>query len=228
MMQPESFETLKKKTILLVEDETIIRNNIASMLKFFFKDVYTAKDGYEGLEKFQRFLPDIIMTDLKMPYMGGFELLDEVKKYSDSTYKIVVSAHTDTDLLVNAVHSNIDRYIIKPVTEGQLFDAFESYLGTLEKEKNESIELYPGIQVDIEQRLMNINEETIHLNNKEALLLKLLMEDKHHTYTYEEIENKVWMGRSMSLSSLRSVIRDLRKKSGQKIIQNISGTGYKL
>ncbi|MGB1227510.1 MAG: response regulator transcription factor [Poseidonibacter sp.] len=73
-------QRLKTKTILLVEDETIIRENIASMLKFFFKDVYTAIDGYDGLDKYEAYLPDIVMTDLKMPNMGGFELLEEIKK----------------------------------------------------------------------------------------------------------------------------------------------------
>ena len=70
---------LKSKTILLVEDEKVIRENIASMLKFFFKEVYIANDGYDGIEKYENYLPDIVMTDLKMPNMGGFELITELK-----------------------------------------------------------------------------------------------------------------------------------------------------
>ena len=65
-------DRLKNKTILVVEDEKIIRENIASMLKFFFKEVYTAIDGYDGLDKYENYLPDIIMTDLKMQNMDGF------------------------------------------------------------------------------------------------------------------------------------------------------------
>ena len=50
------------------------------MLKFFFKEVYTAIDGYDGLEKYEIYLPNIIMTDLKMPNMNGFELIQELMK----------------------------------------------------------------------------------------------------------------------------------------------------
>ena len=154
------------ETILLVEDEMIIRNNIASMLKFFFKDVLTAIDGYDGLEKYEKHLPDIIMTDLKMPYMGGFELLDEVKKRSGSSYMIVVSAHTDTELLIHAVNHGIDRYIIKPVTERNLFDAFEAYIHKLEKETRNAVVLAPDITYDVDKRVLKIKEQLTYLNNK--------------------------------------------------------------
>lgn len=219
---------LKHKTILLVEDEIVIRNNIASMLRYFFKDVFTATDGYDGLESYERHLPDIIMTDLKMPFMGGFELLDELKKRASNSYKIVVSAHTDTELLINAVNNDIDRYIIKPVTERQLFEAFEAYIDKIEQQSQDLKILFPGIMFNVDKRELTIKGKRVHLNNKETLLLKLLIQEKNRTYTYEEIENQVWGERSMSLTSLRSIVRDIRKKSGEKIIQNVSGVGYKL
>ena len=221
------FDQLKQKTILLVEDESIIRNNIASMLRFFFKDVFTAIDGYDGLDKYEKYMPDIIMTDLKMPYLGGFVLLNELKKRSSNSYMIVVSAHTDTDLLIKAVNNGIDRYIIKPVTENQLFDAFEAYLMNIEKFTPESIELSPGVFFNSDRREIILKDKNTHLNNKETLLLKLLLEDRDKTYTYEEIESRVWGNRSMSLSSLRSTVRDIRKKAEVKIIKNVSGIGYK-
>ncbi|CAA6809261.1 MAG: Two component transcriptional regulator, winged helix family [uncultured Sulfurovum sp.] len=227
-MNTQKLDLLKHKTILLVEDESVIRNNIASMLKYFFKDVFTANDGYAGLESYEKHLPDIVMTDLKMPYMGGFELLDEMVKRSSNSYMIIVSAHTDTDLLINAVNNSIDRYIIKPVTEHQLFDAFKAYIDKIEKHSQNLLTLIPGIMFEVSTRQLTTKDTVITLNNKEALLLKLLVQDKHKTYTYEEIENQVWGEKTMSLSSLRSVIRDIRKKTGQKIIKNVSGTGYTL
>ena len=221
-------EKLKTKTILLVEDETVIRNNIASTLKFFFKDVFTAVDGYDGLEMYQKYLPDIIMTDLKMPYMGGFELLEEIKKRSSTSYMIVVSAHTDTELLINAVNNGIHRYIIKPITENQLFDALEAYVIQSEKELPENVQISANIFMDVDKRQLIIKDTIVPLNNKETLLLKLLVQDENKIYTYEEIENQVWGAKSMSLTSLRSIVRDIRKKTGEKIIKNVSGVGYRL
>lgn len=222
------FERLKSKSILLVEDEAVIRNNIASMLKYFFKEVITAEDGYDGLDQYEAHLPDIVMTDLKMPNMGGFELLDELKKRSSRAYTVIVSAHTDKELLIQAIHEGVDRYLIKPLTEDELFAAFTAYLEKLDKESPELFELGANVRIDLDKNEAIVDDMTLHLNKKETLLLRLLSVDPKRIFTYEEIENQVWGSKSMSLAALRSVVRDLRKKLGQEFVINISGTGYRL
>ena len=224
----EKFKRLKNKTILLVEDERIIRENIASMLKFFFKEVYTANDGYDGLDKYEEHLPDIVMTDLKMPNMGGFELLDELIKRSSISYLMIVSAHTDTDLLIKAIHNGIHRYIVKPVTEDELFAAFEAYFQKIDDISPINIKIDEKLSLDLEKNQALVNLKEVHLNKKETMLLKVLSQNTNKTYTYEEIEYQVWGNKSMSLSAVRSVVRDLRKKIGQNYIVNISGIGYRL
>ncbi len=221
-------ERLKTKTILLVEDEDIIRENIASMLKFFFKNVYTAIDGYDGIDKYEEHLPDIIMTDLKMPNMGGFELIEELKKRVLKSYTIIVSAHTDTELLIKALHDGVDRYIVKPVTEDELFEAFEAYFEKLDKELPTIIELNANVKIDFDRTQVLVNSEEFHLNKKEVQLLKLLCKDINKTITYEEIEYQIWGSESMSLSAIRSVVRDLRKKLGNEYVVNVSGVGYRM
>jgi len=219
---------LKNKTILLVEDEVIIRENISSMLKFFFKEVYTANDGYNGVDKYESYLPDIVMTDLKMPNMGGFELISELKKRKSTSFTIIVSAHTDTDLLINAIHNGVDRYIVKPVLEDDLFDTFKAYLDKIDNVMPQIIKLEDNLLINIDKSEIIIDEKPIHLNKKENMLLKLLCKDAKKTLSYEEIEYQIWGSESMSLSAIRSVVRDLRKKIGQDYIINISGVGYRL
>lgn len=223
-MQP--LISLKSKTILLVEDEHIIRNNIASMLKFFFKDVYTASNGLEGLEQYENHLPDIIITDLKMPYMDGFEFITQLQARLCQSYLIIVSAHTDTDLLIDAIHKGVDRYIIKPVTEEDLLGSFNAFLKKMEHTTTQ-IQLDEHIFIDFEKSSVTVYNKSFHLNKKEFALLKLLSSNINKTFTYEEIEYQVWGEYSMSLSALRSVIRDLRKKLGQNYMINIQRTGYR-
>lgn len=223
-----SLERLKNKTILLVEDEDVIRDNISSMLKFFFKEVYTAIDGYDGLDKYELYLPDIVMTDLKMPNMSGFELLQELKNRSCSAYTIIVSAHTDTQFLLDAIHNGVDRYIIKPVTEEELFASFEAYFEKTDKILPQVVEVTKELKIDFDNSLIIKKDEKIHINKKETLLLKLLCGDINKTFSYEEIEYQVWGSDSMSLSAIRSVVRDLRKKVGSEFVVNVSGTGYRL
>ncbi|WP_375723565.1 response regulator transcription factor [Arcobacter sp. KX21116] len=219
---------LKSKTILLVEDEKVIRENIASMLKFFFKEVYIANDGYDGIEKYENYLPDIVMTDLKMPNMGGFELITELKNRKSTSFTIIVSAHTDTDLLINAIHNGVDRYIVKPVIEDDLFDTFKAFLEKLDNVMPQIIKLSENLSIDIDKSEIILDEKSIHLNKKENMLLKLLCKDLNKTISYEEIEYQVWGSESMSLSAIRSVVRDLRKKIGQEYISNVSGVGYRM
>ena len=90
------------------------------------------------------------------------------------------------------------------------------------------IKIDEKLSLDLEknQALVNLNE--VHLNKKETMLLKVLSQNTNKTYTYEEIEYQVWGNKSMSLSAVRSVVRDLRKKIGQNYIVNISGIGYRL
>ena len=223
----QQFEKLKNKTILLVEDERIVRENVASMLKLFFKEVYTAIDGYDGLDKYENYLPDIIMTDLKMPNMGGFELLDELEKRACKSYIIIASAYSDTDFLIKAIHSKVDRYLIKPITQDEFLESFVAYLKKIEQYP-QNVELEPNIFFDLNKNQMILNEQKIHLNKKESLFMKLLCSDINKTFSYEEIEYQVWGASSMSLSAIRSVVRDLRKKIGQDYIVNISGLGYRL
>ena len=211
-------ERLKNKTILLVEDEKIIRENIASMLKFFFKEVYVAIDGYDGLDKYENYLPDIIMTDLKMPNMGGFELIKELEKRASKSYTIIVSAHTDTELLIEAINKGVHRYLIKPITEDELFEAFNAYFEKIDKILPQSVQLETNMHFDLNKNQIILEGEELHLNKKETLLMKLLCSDINKSFSYEEIEYQVWGSDSMSLSAIRSVVRDLRKKIGQDYI----------
>jgi len=219
---------LKEKTILLVEDEDVIRNNIASMLKHFFKEVYTASDGYEGVDKYEDYLPNIVMTDLKMPIMGGFELIEELKKRSSKAYTIIVSAHTDTELLIEAINNGVDRYIIKPVTEDELFEAFEAYFKKLDETTPKVVELNESTKIDLDKHLAIVDGVEVKLNKKENQLLTLLCVDMNKAVSYEEIEYQIWGSDSMSLSAIRSVVRDLRKKIGSEFVVNVSGIGYRL
>jgi len=227
-MKMQTLERLKNKTILLVEDEKVIRENIASMLKFFFKEVYVAIDGYDGLDKYENYLPDIIMTDLKMPNMGGFELIKELEKRLSTSYTIIVSAHTDTELLIEAINKGVHRYLIKPITEDELFEAFNAYFEKIDKILPQSVQLETNMHFDLNKNQIILEGEELHLNKKETLLMKLLCSDINKSFSYEEIEYQVWGSDSMSLSAIRSVVRDLRKKIGQDYIINISGLGYRL
>ena len=113
-------------------------------------------------------------------------------------------------------------------TEDELFEAFYAYFQKIDKLLPKSVELESNMYFDLNKNQIILNNEELHLNKKETLLMKLLCSDINKTFSYEEIEYQVWGSDSMSLSAIRSVVRDLRKKIGQDYIINISGVGYRL
>jgi DNA-binding response OmpR family regulator len=160
--------------------------------------------------------------------MGGFELIEELKKRSSKAYTIIVSAHTDTELLIEAINNGVDRYIIKPVTEDELFEAFEAYFKKLDETTPKVVELNETTKIDLDKHLAIIDGVEVKLNKKENQLLTLLCVDMNKAVSYEEIEYQIWGSDSMSLSAIRSVVRDLRKKIGSEFVVNVSGIGYRL
>lgn len=109
MLQIDNYKNL---TILYVEDETFIRTNVETCLKYFF-NVISAKDGKEGLEKFQTEHIDLIITDINMPYIDGIEMLNKMKAINPNIPSIITSAY-DKDCMNKALELGVSQYIPKP------------------------------------------------------------------------------------------------------------------
>jgi diguanylate cyclase (GGDEF)-like protein len=122
-------------TVLLVDDEEAARTQVHNILTLFFQEVLVAQDGEEALEIYKEKRPDLIITDLTMPKMGGLELVDEVKKINNIQKIIVMSAHTETDIIVRAIKSGLDGYILKPIEAVQMFEAIEKTALFLQMQK---------------------------------------------------------------------------------------------
>jgi len=214
-------------TILYAEDEAGTRENISDLLKMMFKKVYVADNGDDAYEMYLKYMPDLVITDIKMPGLDGIELAKEIRKVSSSTQIIIISAYTDVDYMLSAVELSLIRYIVKPLTETKLNKALELFLETKEKRKIHKLE--KGWKYD-EDKHITIDPEgnEYKLTKKEDRLLKLLAE-KDRTVKYKEIETYVWgYDNAMSQNALRLLAKNLRKKLPKGLIKNIHATGYRL
>ncbi|WP_457748381.1 diguanylate cyclase [Sulfurimonas sp.] len=102
-------------SILYVEDEENVRAMLSRFLQRFCQKLYVAKDGQEGLELYKKHNPDIIISDIKMPKMSGLEMIKEIKQINPSQLVLLLSAHSDSEYLFDAINLNVDGYILKPV-----------------------------------------------------------------------------------------------------------------
>jgi YesN/AraC family two-component response regulator len=118
-------EDAAELSVLVVEDEDTTRASLKRMLSFGFPDVviHTAENGRAGLELYRRYLPDLVITDIRMPLMNGIEMAQAIRSESPDAQIIVLSAHSDTDHLVDAAESGVTNYLLKPVDRHRLFAA---------------------------------------------------------------------------------------------------------
>lgn len=119
--------------ILYVEDEDIIREEMASFLRRRVEHLILARDGADGLEKFRTHQPDLVITDLRMPVMDGLELAEAIRELSPLCPIIVTTAISDMDTLFESIRVGIDRYLVKPIQMKDLTEALEKGAAKLEK-----------------------------------------------------------------------------------------------
>ncbi len=108
-------------SLLVVEDEKELNNELVSMLGVFFKSIDYAFDGKEALEKYKLNKPDIILTDITMPKMDGITMSRKIKIVNPEQSIIVLSAHGDTKFMIELIDIRIDQFILKPFDKNTLF-----------------------------------------------------------------------------------------------------------
>jgi len=119
----------KQKSILIVEDSKLLQKQIYTFLNKFFENVYQAYDGEEGIEKYKKFHPDIILTDLSMPKKHGLEMIKEIKFINNKVKIIILSAHNEEEILMDVIKLNIDNFLLKPLNIDNFIDILLNILG---------------------------------------------------------------------------------------------------
>lgn len=120
--------------VLYVEDEQAVREEVTTFLSKYVKEIYVAKNGYEGIALFNEHSPDLIITDLQMPKLNGVDMLKEINY--KRTPVIVTTAHSDVDYFLKAIELQVNKFIIKPMELTQLMeDIQDCFLTTHLKDK---------------------------------------------------------------------------------------------
>lgn len=127
----QKYDLLKKFSILYVEDEKEVREQLISFISRRVKTLYAAANGQEGLEKFKKYNPDIVITDIRMPIMDGLEMASAMKKISKNTPIVVITAFNDYDYFLKSIDIGVDKYVLKPVNTALLLNALLTVAETL-------------------------------------------------------------------------------------------------
>ena len=143
-------------SLLYVEDEESIRENMVASLKRRVETLYSAENGKEGLALFKEFRPDLVITDIKMPIMNGLEMIKKIRAINSDTKIIMLSAHSDTKSLLEAIDIGVNGYILKPFQTKKLYGLLSDLANgiildkTVTKQSARIEELYNSLVKDLD------------------------------------------------------------------------------
>ena len=225
-MNKEFISKLKNFTLLYIEDEDGIRENIGTILKDMFKKVYLAENTQDAYSIFLSEKLDLIISDIRLKRDNGIDLIKRIRKDNTKIRVIITSAHTDLSYMLDATELNLVKYIVKPINQTKLNQALEAFLNTY---KDNVIYKLANNYLFDESKSQIINQKEVYkLTKKEHIFLKLLIK-KDRIISYEEIESLIWNENNvMSQNALRVFIKNLRKKLPKDSLNNIQGLGYRL
>lgn len=201
------------KKILVIDDEFQITRVLKRSLGAHRYDVRTASDGESGMDLFNDFHPDLVITDLSMPEMTGIEVCRSIRKKSDVPI-IVLSVKGEEQTKVEALDAGADDYITKPFGMNELLARVRASLrrGPAEPEQQTVVNI-GDFTLDHSKRTVAVEGKEAHLTPKEFELLAYLIEHHDRVVTHRTLLSKIWGGDYTEQTEyLRVFIGNLRKK----------------
>ena len=212
------------KKILVVEDEDRIREIVSEYLgKNGFK-ILEAKDGYAALDAFYSQKPDLVLLDIMIPGINGWEICKRIKKESKTPVVMLTAKNQDYDEILG-LELGADDYVKKPFSLKILLLRVKKLLD-LRDEK--SIMEFNELRIDRESRGVFLFNEEVKLSPKEYDLLIYLVDNIGIALSRNKILNNVWdLYTESDLRTVDTHIKNLRKKIGEVYIVTVRGYGYR-
>ena len=207
--------------ILLLEDNKKLNETNTKRLKMKNYNVASFTDGAEAYEKITEGFSCFIL-DINVPNIDGINILRKIREFYEIVPVIIISASVELDVIKQSYDFGCNDYLKKPF----FIDELEIKIEKLCQIKDDKIYFDIDSYFDFISSTIISNNKEIRLTKKEKLLMNLFLSKKNQVITYETIENYVWEGNYVSLESIRSLIRRLRKILDKDFIQIVIDTGY--
>lgn len=225
------------RKILIIEDDTVLLNCYVDVLQYEGYVVFSTESGKQGLEIFFKERPDLVLLDIGLPDINGFDVLEKMQSLYD-VIMIIITGKEDKELYQGLNKHHVDEVLKEPIGRDEIVQTINDVLvkRNMDSEKKEDPKIFecPYFTLNYETgRLKSANYDE-KLPQSEFLVIQYLIKYKGLTVSRIKLETKFW-GSSDQWhdKSLRNVICELRKKieidhNEPKIIITIKNTGYML
>ena len=217
------------KKILIVEDESSISDFVKLELEYEGYQVSIKEDGREGLKEALENDYDLIILDIMLPSMNGFEICRRLKR-EKNTPVIMLSAKDSVTDKVNGLQIGADDYIPKPFAIEELLARINAIFRRVDSLDNHIVK-FKDLVINRNSRTVSRNDKEINLTNKEYELLMILIDNKDKVVTRDELLEKIWGYEYEPETNVTDVyVRSLRSKlnneNKEEYTQTTSSVGY--
>jgi two-component system, OmpR family, KDP operon response regulator KdpE len=219
--------------LLIVDDERAIRRFLHTALAAHGYQIFEAANGEEALTAVIQHRPDIVILDLGLPDIEGFEVTRRLREWTDLPI-IILSVRGQEQDKIAALDAGADDYLVKPFSVGELMARIRAALRRAMRPSVEPIFETNGLVLDMAHRLVTVNDQQVSLTPTEYDLLRVLATDAGKVLTHAQLLRQVWgMGYENEAHLLRVNISNLRRKiepdpSQPTYVVTEPGVGYRL
>lgn len=214
--------------ILVIEDDQDIQELIKQFLMVQKYTVEVASDGLEGMKQFNKQSFDLILLDVMMPNLNGFEVAKMIRSQSNVPIIMLTALEEEQDQ-VKGFDLGIDDYITKPFSFHVLIRRVEAVLRRSNYQSTVSHLIFKEIHVDCDAYKVYVNKVETPLTTKEFEILQLLLKNKKRVLSRESIVEQVWGYEYQGETRLVDThIKNIRKKLDIPYIKTVKGIGYKI
>lgn len=203
------------KKILIVDDDSVLRESLAAGLEAEGYSVSQARDGREGLSRATEWRPDLVVLDLVMPQLGGLEVCRKMREAGVESPIIILTGEKKEEIdKVLGLELGADDYMVKPFGMSELVARVHAVLrrGQPQPAALEDV-TFGGVHLNFKKKTASKAGKVIHLTAKEFGLLELLISREGDVVTRETILNEVWdYDRFPTTRTIDTFIHNLRKK----------------
>lgn len=241
------FAMLKRKKVLIVDDDGTMRLLILEVLKkLSFVDFFEAENGEEAVKIAYKERPHLILMDIIMPKMDGYEACRQIKNNPELHSSIIIfmtAVGTDgiNEKIIDAGGEDILR---KPLDTGELYFRVKNYLMLAKARANnfgigitpveehsghtKNIDLGRDFFYQVEAKILRHNDRYIPLMKQEILLLEELIAHRNQILTYEQILRVISIHGESTIANIRTLIKLIRSKTYKELITTLPSIGYRL
>ncbi|EPC8408972.1 response regulator transcription factor [Bacillus thuringiensis] len=219
---------MKNYHILVVEDDQEIQELIKQFLMTQQYKVIVASDGLEGMKQFNKQSFDLILLDVMMPNLNGFEVAKMIRSQSNIPIIMLTALEEEQDQM-KGFDLGIDDYITKPFSFHVLMRRVEAVLRRSNNQSTDNHFVFRELHVDGDAYKVYVNKVEVPLTTKEFEILQLLLQNEKKVLTRDNIVEKIWgYEYAGDTRMIDTHMKNIRKKLDIPYIKTVKGIGYKI